>query len=86
MVSDAPKMYLDEIQDWVAVTQELGIGRTTLHKLILDAGMTYKVLWRAALERDEEACQNWQDFVQENLVSSMIIMVDESSKDGQTIF
>lgn len=86
MVHDVPEMYLDEIQDWVAVTHELGIGRSTLHELIRDAGITYKVMRHAASERDEGARQNWVEYVGENLIASMIITVDESSKDGRAIF
>ena len=86
MVSDAPEMYLDEIQDWIAVTCELGLAISTIHQLIRDAGITYKVLRRAASERDEEARREWMDFVTQNLVASMVITVDESSKDGCTIF
>ena len=83
---DSPEMYLDEIQDWVAVTHDTGISWAGLHALIRDAGITYKMLQKAASEQDEEACQQWQEFVHENLVTSMIITVDESSKDDQTIF
>lgn len=37
-------MYLDEIQDWIAVTQDMEISKSALHTLIRDAGITYKML------------------------------------------
>jgi hypothetical protein len=68
------------------VKHDTSISRAGLHALIQDAGITYKMLQKAASEQDEEACQQWQEFVHDNLVTSMIITVDESSKDDQTIF
>jgi len=79
-------MYLDEIQEWVAITQDLSISKTALHVLIRDAGVTYKVLCKAASERDEEAQERFRDFARNHLVASMIITVDESGKDDQTIY
>ncbi|EDR00877.1 uncharacterized protein LACBIDRAFT_333721 [Laccaria bicolor S238N-H82] len=86
LLDDAPEMYLDEIQEWVAITQDLSISKTALHVLIRDAGVTYKVLRKAASERDEEARERFRDFARNHLVASMIITVDESSKDDRTIF
>ncbi|KAF8869862.1 hypothetical protein BD779DRAFT_1681640 [Infundibulicybe gibba] len=50
MLADAPEMYLDEIQDWIVVTQDMNISKTALHVLIADAGLTYKQLRKAAVE------------------------------------
>ncbi|KAF8237279.1 hypothetical protein L208DRAFT_1517762, partial [Tricholoma matsutake] len=55
-------------------------------ELIRDAGLTYKMLRKAAAERDEEARQKWQDFICDHLVATMIITINESSKDDCTIF
>ncbi|KAJ7458198.1 hypothetical protein FB451DRAFT_1508595 [Mycena latifolia] len=44
MLAEAPEMYLDKIQDWIAVTQDTGISRTAIHMLINDSGLTYKIL------------------------------------------
>jgi len=55
LLQEAPEMYLDEIQDWVAIGQELAISKTALHILIHDVGISYKVLRKAASERDEVA-------------------------------
>ncbi|KAF8234698.1 hypothetical protein L208DRAFT_1260347, partial [Tricholoma matsutake] len=85
-LQDSPEMYLDEIQDWIAVTHDTGMSQTALHVLIRDAGLTYKMLRKAAAESDEEARQKWQDFIHDHLVAMMIITIDESSKDDCTIF
>jgi transposase len=50
----APEMYLDEVQDWVALTMQMSISKTALSLLIRDAGYSFKMLHRAASERDEE--------------------------------
>jgi transposase len=86
LLNDAPEMFLDKIQEWVAITQDLSISKTALHVLIRDAGITYKVLRKAASERDEEARERFREFARNHLVASMIITVDESSKDDRTIF
>jgi hypothetical protein len=62
------------------------MSQTALHVLIRDAGLTYKILQKAAAERDEEAWQKWQYFICDHLVTTMIITVDKSSKDDRTIF
>jgi len=38
LLEEAPEMYLNEIQDWIALTYEVHIFRTALHKNIHDAG------------------------------------------------
>ena len=85
LVAEAPDMYLDEIQDWVALVHDVGISKTTLHENIRDCGMTYKVLHKAAAERDEEARVQWKADMQANWVAKQCIMVDETSKDDQTL-
>jgi hypothetical protein len=54
--------------------------------LINDAGLTYKILRRAASERDEEAREQWRELIRTTFVASMIVTADESSKDERTIF
>ncbi|KAJ3846586.1 hypothetical protein EV368DRAFT_17542, partial [Lentinula lateritia] len=51
LAEEAPELYLDEIQDWLAVAHNVGITKTALHKIIQDTGITYKRLRRAAAER-----------------------------------
>ena len=50
----APKMFLDKIQDWLALAYDIAISKMTLFENICDLGLTYKLLQKAAVERDEE--------------------------------
>ncbi|KAJ7885058.1 hypothetical protein B0H14DRAFT_2338898, partial [Mycena olivaceomarginata] len=86
LLAEAPEMYLDEIMDWVALYLNAAISRTTLHMLINDAGLTYKILRHAASEWDEEAREQWRQLIRTNFVASMIVTADKSSKDECTIF
>ena len=54
--------------------------------LLGDAGMTYKMLHKAAAERDEICCEEFRNWASTNLVADMIITADETSKDDRTIF
>ena len=49
-----PDLYLDEIQLWVVIHQEVGIFKPSLLRLIRDVGFSYKSLHKAAMERDED--------------------------------
>ena len=85
LLAEAPEMYLDEIQDWVALVHDVSISKAALHKNIRDCGMTYKLLQKAALERDEEARTQWKTDMQENWVARQCVVVDETSKDDRTL-
>jgi transposase len=86
LLAEAPEMYLDEITDWIAVTQDEGISRTAIHTPLRDTGLSYKLLRRAAAERDDVARAEWKQLIQTSFISSMIVTADESSKDERTIF
>jgi len=55
LLEEALEMYLDEIQDWVAISRELSISKSTLDLMIRDLGISYKLFSKAAAERDEVA-------------------------------
>src|ERR1700685_3263645 len=86
MLDESPELFLDEIQDWVAVSHDIGLSKSALHYLIRDAGLTYKLLHKAASERDEEARETFHTFMREHLVAEQVVTADETSKDDQTIF
>jgi len=86
LIQEAPAMYLDEIQDWLALVHDVGISRTALHENIRDCGLTYKMLHKAAAERDEEVRQHWKAEMRANWVAKQCVMVDETSKDDRTLF
>ena len=55
MLDESPELFLDEIQDWVALSHDIQLSKSALHYLIHDAGITYKLLHKDASEQDEEA-------------------------------
>ena len=86
LLSEAPDMYLDEIQDWIALAYEVGISKCSLFRNIRDAGVTYKLLRKAAAERDEDARQEWKDDVNAHFTAVQMVFIDETSKDDRTIY
>jgi transposase len=55
LVNEAPELFLDEIQEWIAIVHDVGILKSALHTILQDYSLTYKLLQKAAAERDEEA-------------------------------
>jgi len=53
LVNQALEMYLDELQDWLALKHDVLVSITTLDRDIWEAGLSYKLLCHAAAERDE---------------------------------
>ena len=86
MLTESPELFLDEIQDWVAVSHDIGLSKSALHFLIHDAGLTYKLLHKATSEHDEEAQEAFCAFIWEHLVAEQVFTADKTSKDDQTIF
>ena len=86
LLEEAPEMYLSEIQDWIALTYEVHISKAALHQNIRDAGITYKLLRRAAAERNEDLREEWKQEVNAHYTASQMIFVDETSKDDRTIY
>ena len=86
LLEEAPEMYLSEIQDWVALAYEVHISRNALHMNIRDAGITFKLLRKAAAERDEDLRQEWKQDVNAHFTASQMVFVDETSKDDRTIY
>lgn len=86
LMQEAPELYLDEIQEWLILAHDVGIGRSTLDQNLRDIGVTYKLLRKAASERDEERRQEFMEYARNNWVASQLVFVDESSKDDRTIY
>lgn len=83
MVEGALPMYLEEIQEWIAVSSELSLSRQSIDRLLRHAGYCYT---KAAAERDEGVCATFRHMVQQNLTAGVVVTVDESSRDGRIIF
>ncbi|KAF8583080.1 hypothetical protein K439DRAFT_1661483 [Ramaria rubella] len=60
LIEWSQEMYLDELQDWLALEHDILVAITTLDRNIREAGLTYKLLRRAAGERDEGARAAWR--------------------------
>ena len=86
LLEEAPEMYLSEIQDWMALTYKVNISGSTLYENICDAGLSYKLLCRAAGEHDEDYQQEWRQGVNDHYIASQMVFVDETSKDDHTIY
>ena len=86
LLKEAPDMYLDEIQDWLAVAHDVRLSKTALFENIRDAGVTYKLLRKAAAERDEDARAEWMDDMNTHYTAQQLVFVDETSKDDRTIY
>ena len=55
--------YLDELVWWLAIHHDIVISRSALHKNLLDAGLTRKLLHKIAKERDEEVRAEYMDVI-----------------------
>jgi transposase len=86
LLEEAPEMYFSEIQDWIALTYKVHISRTALHMNICDAGLTFKLLRKAAAERDEDLRQEWKQDVNAHFTASQMVFVEETSKDDRIIY
>ena len=89
MLNQAPEIFLDEIQDWVALYQDTVILHTALHDIIQNAGLTkltFKMLHKATSERDEMTQEKFKTYIWEHLVVDQVITADESSEYDCTIF
>ena len=69
----------------MALHHDAAITHSALHYIIQDAGLTCKMLHKAAFGRDEVA-REVRTYRWEHLVAEQVITVDESSKDDCTIF
>jgi transposase len=86
LIEEAPYLYLDEIQEWLIVAHNIGISRSAVDVYLRDLGISYKLLHKAAKERDEERREEFRQHAQQNWVARQLVFVDETSKDERTIY
>jgi hypothetical protein len=79
-------MYLDELQDWLALEHDILISKSALDENIREAGLSYKLLRQRAAERNEAVREELKADVHANFVARQMVWTDESSKDNQTIY
>ena len=86
LLAESPELFLDEIQEWLILACNTSISRSALHDNIRDAGLTYKVLRKAAAERNDDLREEWMEDMRMHRVARQLVMVDETSKDDRTIY
>ena len=86
LLREDPTLYLDEIQEWLIIAHDIGIGKTALNDHLHDIGLSYKRLHKIAAERDQVAWEAFHQHARENWVASQLVFVDETSADDRTIY
>ena len=86
IIEASPAMYLDELQDWLALEHNMLISKMMLHNSIHNARLSYKLLHRRAVERDEGVREQWKEDVRINFMVAQMVWMDESSKDDHMIY
>jgi hypothetical protein len=86
LIRGTPTLFLDEIGEWLALYHDQPISTTALHDNLRELGLTYKILRKAAAERDDQARAEWLIHITSNYTARQMVVLDESSKDGRTIF
>ena len=78
-------MYLGEVVEWFAVHHDLPVSIATIHRALGRLGLTYKKLWRVAVERDEISRMQWIRHITSRFAAHQLVFADESSKDDRTV-
>jgi transposase len=86
LIQESPSLFLDEVAEWLALYHDQPISTTALHDNLRDLGLTYKKLRRVAAERDDAYRAAWMHDVLTNYTADQMVLLDESSKDGHTLF
>ena len=55
VLDQAPEMFLDKIQNWMALHHDTAISTTSLHQITQDASLSLKMSHKATSEKDEVA-------------------------------
>jgi transposase len=80
-----PDLYLDELCTFLAVEHNLIISKSTLSRNLAQAGLTYKILHKIAIERDEQLRDEWKESLCDRTKfqgdGSEFVCVDETSKN-----
>ena len=86
LLLETPDLYLDEIAEWLLLYHALPISTATLHNNLRDLGLSRKLMQRTAAERDHELRAAWMMDVLATYTAEQFVVLDESSKDGRTLF
>src|ERR1700674_4501343 len=86
LLVDSPGLYLDEMAEYLTLYHDLSISITALHDNLTELGLTRKIMQRAAVERDDALRVAWLEDTLLRYTADEMVFLDESSKDGHTIF
>ncbi|KAG2143457.1 uncharacterized protein EDB93DRAFT_1088272, partial [Suillus bovinus] len=83
LLAEESDLYLDEVVTWLALTCNISISVSTLCCNLKEAGLTWKLLYKLAVEKDKECCHEWKESMQTNFTDdeSEFVFVDEVSKN-----
>ena len=70
----------------LTLVHDVAISKSSINQIIVDCGVSYKMLRRAAVECDDMARQVWMDEVRAHYVASQVVVLDETSKDERTVY
>jgi len=79
-------LYLDELVWWLALHHYIMISCPALQQNLQQAGLTWKLLWKLALERDPALRLEWKEFVLEHGKGQAceFVVIDEMSKNDHS--
>ena len=83
---ESPQLYLDEMAEYLVLYHNLPISTTTLHDNLTELSLTWKIMRRAALKRDDALRAAWLEDTLLWYTADEMVFLDESSKDRHTIF
>lgn len=80
-----PDLYLDKLCTFLAVEHNLIVSKSTLSCNLTQAGLTYKILHKIAIERDKQLRDEWKESLGDQTKfqgdGSKFVCVDETSKN-----
>jgi transposase len=86
LLLETPDLYLDEVAEWLLLYHNLPISTTALHDNLRGLGLSRKFMQRTASERDHELRATWMQDVLATYTAQQLVVLDESSKDGRTLY
>ncbi|KAE8225200.1 hypothetical protein CF319_g2020 [Tilletia indica] len=89
VLANRPDLYLDEIKDYLRVAEGIEASTSTIHRLLVDAGLSWKRAHRVAKERSARARALYVLKIGESYDVSQLVFADETSydeRDGTRLF
>ncbi|KAH7918421.1 hypothetical protein BV22DRAFT_979142, partial [Leucogyrophana mollusca] len=77
LILGSPSLYLNEIQEYLALFHDLCISTTALHNNLRGLGLTYNLLQRTAAERDEVARAAWRADILGHITAEQVVTIDD---------